>query len=251
MAPKVPEYISSQQIPGSVPFEQASGAALSTTERTAEAGFKNLEATGLLAQRHIQYIEAEKDRNRQANLVMTKSNEATAWFGDTEKQLQNGYKDDNGQQVPPVGSEDYIPTLQSKWKDYRANLLDSAGDNPVTRNALDISLKHMYQARLINAQHFSNTLHVQEQESEDKRNAVTSAQLAVDSPSPEARNLVIQTFNAGLDVKYGNGRPKYVEALKENFANHVQANYMEKLLHDDPIQFQIQRDVGAFKDVPV
>jgi len=252
--PRVPNsnYVASQGVPGSAPFEQATGVAFGQAgAEAAHRGAAGVEAAALLAQRHIQYIEAEEKRQRQANAVVTKLNGATEFFGNAEKQLQFGYKDESGQYVPPVGSVDYIPTLQKKFKDYQTNLLSTVQDDPGVKNALDIGLKRMYDARLINAQHFARTLHVQEQEAEDINNAAVSAKLAVESPTPEARDVVRDTFNAGLDVKYGNGRPKYVEALKQKFNDQVQANYMELLLNQDPIKFQIQRDAGAFKDVPV
>lgn len=249
--PKVPgsDYVSQVSVPGEAPFEKASGSALAAPFLAAEQGAKQLQAEGMLAQRHVQYIEAEKERQRQANEVVKKLNDATAFFGATEYQLQNGYTDVDGTKVPPVGSEKYESTLNSKFQDYKGGFINSA--DPVIRPALELGLNRMYQSRMIHAQHYATSLHVQEQESEDKLNAVESAKLAVAAPTPEEKDRIIQTYNAGLDVKYAGSRPKYVESLKENFAKGVQTAYMENLMYTNPMKFADLRDQGAFKDVPV
>src|SRR5258705_3287249 len=146
------DYTASQQVPGAGNFEQMSAApAVETTSLIRQAG-KNMEDTALLAQRHVQYIEAEKERERQANTVQTESNKGTMFFGELERRLQSGYTDPaTGQYVPPVGSEHYVPRLQEEFEKYKGKALAAYNDQPGVQNALDIGLKRMYDARLIHA----------------------------------------------------------------------------------------------------
>lgn len=250
--PKVPgsDYVSSQQVPGSAPFEQATGVAFGqAADVAAEKGFKTIEAEGMLAQRHVQYVEAENARRRQINDVLTSSNTATEKILKAENDLQLGYKNPDGTYVPGVSSKDYVSSWQQKFKDISDETLSGVTD-PGVKAALQIRLKQMYDGRLIQANHYSQVQAIQEQKAEDIANYKTSSTLAVENQDPLERNRIINEFNAALELKYGNTQPLYVQNLKEKFAEEVQSKYMRYLLRTDPIKFDIQNEAGAFDKVP-
>lgn len=249
--PKVPgsDYVSSQQVPGNAPFEQASGAALAAPALAAEQGFKQLQAEGMLAQRHIQYIEAERDRQNKAATVLGAVNDATGQIFQEENRLRFGYTDEDGNKVSPAGSVDYIPKLQSKFKDISDSIIGST-DEPDVKTALDRGLKQLWESRLIHAQSFTTQLHVQEQEADDIVKANESAGLAAIAGDPIDRERIKNQYLNTIDVKYGGERPKYVELLKKTFNTKVQTAYMQHKLETDPMGFAIAYDKGEFNDVP-
>jgi hypothetical protein len=249
--PKVPgsDYTSSQSVPGNAPFEQATGVAFGQVQATEiERGGKALEATGLLAQRHLQYIQAEEDRQRRVNDVVTGSNAATEKILKAENGLQTGYQDENGQYVPPVGSKNYVTAWQDKFKSIQDETLTDVQD-PATRNALDISLKRMYEGRLIQASHYARVLNVKEQRANDLANVEATSNLVVNEDNPLERDRLLQTFSASIDLKYGNSDPEYTTKLKQHFESTMQAKYMKSLMARDPIKYEIQLEAGAFDKV--
>lgn len=249
--PKVPgsDYVSSQQVPESAPFVEASGTALAAPALAAEQGFKQLQAESMLAQRHVQYIEAERDRQNKAATVLGAVNDATGQIFQEENRLRFGYTDENGNKVPPAGSADYIPKLQERFKGISDSIIGSTNE-PDVKTALDRGLKQLWESRLIHAQSFTTSLHVQEQESEDIVKANESAGLAAVAGDPIDRERIKNQYLNTLDVKYGTGRPKYVEALKKAFNTKVQTAYMQHKLESDPLGFAIAYDKGEFNDVP-
>src|SRR6266850_573554 len=129
--PRVPgsDYVSQQQVPGSGNFEQASGAALAAPYQALEQGAKQIEATGMLAQRHLQYIEAEKQRLEDANFSLNKQNEAIKRYGDLENRLKAGYDDPiTGQHVDAVSSKDYVNGVQTGGKEIQDDILSQIED---------------------------------------------------------------------------------------------------------------------------
>lgn len=250
---KVPgsDYVSSVSVPGSAPFQEASGAAFSVAQRTVAEGADKIEATGMLAQRHIQYAEAEKERQRQADLVLGKVNEATRRYGQLENDLKFGYHDQaENQYVPPVNSASYVPKLTEGADRINKDILDTVED-PNVKVAVSRGLKQLYESRLIQGQHFSTTLHVEEQQAADIAKGAETAQLAVRADNEIEQKKHIDSYLNYLDYKYGNSRPKYVAALKQKFTTEVKVAAMDHVSNSDPLKFQINYEKGMYNDVPI
>lgn len=250
--PKVPEYVASQGVPGSAPFEHASPVGFGAPAAlAAEKGFKEMEAVGLLAQRHIQYIEAEEARQRIASKVLGHINNATEQATDIQTKMRQGYKDAvTGEWVPPVSSENFVNEFSLQYKKMHEGLLSSVQDEPIVQGALDKGLKRLYESQLIEATHFSRALHVQEQQGDDIVQADKSAQLAATAARPEEREARKNQYLTELDVKYGDSQPKYVEKLKRDYQIKVDTAYMQHKLETDPMDFAIRNDKGEFNNVP-
>ena len=250
--PRVPgsDYVSQQQVPGSGNFEQASGAALAAPYQVLEQGAKQIEATGMLAQRHLQYIEAEKQRMDDSNTALRNTNAAIIQYGQLEDRLKNGYTDPaTGQKVDAVSAKNYVQSVQDGGKEIQDNLLSQIED-PALKTFIGNHLLQLHDSRLIQAQHYSTSLAIQENQQADIINVQESAANAANADNAIDRNRVINDTKAQIDFKYGSSQPKYAQILKDKFDVSANTAYMQKVLHDDPVMFGVMNDRGDFNKVP-
>lgn len=248
--PKVPEYVSSQQVPGSAPFNEASPAILAGPARLATEGARSVEDTGLLAQRHLQYIEAEKRRQQTRDMVANGLLQATKEINDAETKMQLGYNDPTtGDRIAPIGAKDYLAKWNENFNTIKINALQAAGDDTTAKIALGIGLKQFEELHGSKASHYANTLAIKEAHATDTNQANAAAGLAAIAKDPLERDTIINGYRANLFMKTGVFTADEIATRDKNFTNHAQLEYMRYKLLTDPLGFQIANDKGEFKDV--
>lgn len=249
---RVPEYVSSQSVPGGAPYQEATGAAFGQqTAQIVAQGGENIKDTALLAQRHIQYIEAEKARQDRADKVANAYADATRDLNETEKRFQQGYVDPaTGKRIDPVGSANYMSEWYKAFDEIKTKYVKSAGDDSDLQALMERTLTDMGRQRSIHADHYSTTLNVQEQKAEDFKQADNYGKLAAQASTPEERDRLINAYKARLEMRRGSFGEDYIAQRQIAFDKHAKTEYMRHLLHTDPMKFQIQYEAGAFKDLP-
>src|SRR2546427_4705875 len=137
---KVPDYVSSQSVPGAAPFENASPVAFGgAAARLAEQGFNQIEQTGLTAlgnvARHNQAIEAEKERHRLADAVLGGATDYQEKLFQADNEIKFGKTDPATGQVTeaPATSADYYERWKAKATELRRDAVANAPDQAVAQ----------------------------------------------------------------------------------------------------------------------
>lgn len=234
-------YISSQSVPGNAPFEQASPEQFSLPERTAAHGFQQIEATGLLAQRHVQYVEAEEARQRQRDAVQLGVADAVEKLNQRETDLQ---------QDPQTTSENFY----SKWKDVANEVRQDALSNvkdPNATQALDTAITTHFRLRGTQAWNYGKHLFVEEQSAEADAGANQAIRLYEAAKDPTEGEAALENYRQWLSGKTPVFNPLGTAQRMQKFNDKVmvsQANILSKT-SEGRAQLIEMDNAGKFDDV--
>src|SRR5262245_22434263 len=120
MAPiKVPEYVSSQGVPGSAPYQLASPEVFALSETTAERELNTLEAQVLKAIREQGAINAEIAKDQRARDVLSGIFSFQEKLDQADNDIKTGRTSPDGSVVEaPATSQDYY----QRWLDAAGRL---------------------------------------------------------------------------------------------------------------------------------
>ena len=253
---KVPDYVSSQSVPGAAPFENASPVAFGgAAARLAEQGFNQIEQTGLTAlgnvARHNQAIEAEKERHRLADAVLGGATDYQEKLFQADNEIKFGKTDPATGQVTeaPATSADYYERWKAKATELRRDAVANAPDQAVAQ-VLDRGLAQQIERHGIAARHYSQTLFVNEQEAESDKRAAQALRLWQATPADMAQGT-LDDYEAWLKTKTGVFGEKGVQQRLDKFNQNVLVTQAARLSGTaEGRQKLIEMDnAGQFDDV--
>ncbi len=196
--PKVPPstYVATQGVPGAAPLEYANASVMALPYRTAEQGFDKIEATGLLAHRHFQVIEFEKEKQRQADALLAGVQTAAERITDAENELRFGKVDPDGTIAEaPATSADYLSRWQTHASQIQRDVLAGTTDEAVSQ-LLNRELSKKFGLRSFDARRHATKLYVDEQEAEADAKENQALRLYVNETDPEEAELNLKSIPA-------------------------------------------------------
>lgn len=199
--PKVPEYVSSQQVPGNAPFGEASPAVLAGPAEALTRGAQITEAAGLQALRHVQYMEAEKARQDRSDATVKAQGVAHERIIQAANDLLIGKVDETGTVTEaPATSSDYYPRLKQKIAEITQDVAGQEKDQFIAAGVRK-GLDQVINLHQIEGLHFARRMYVNEQ------NALIGTQMhqAMRNYSKEQdpilKAAVMEDFNAWVKTK--------------------------------------------------
>src|SRR6266446_7730977 len=126
--PKIPTYVSGEQIP--LPDQpRISGSVLAAPYESLQQGAHGIESGAALALGHTLYIEAAQRHQAQLSESVKNLNGATTDLLDAEAELRTGKRDPSGEVLePPASANDFLQRWRDKHKEIGQNYLDKITD---------------------------------------------------------------------------------------------------------------------------